>query len=426
MALFKNNKHHNYLFLFLEGLCFSLGLVFFDSSTILPLLMQRFTDSAILVGLVGMAPAFSMGLTALLAGNYGRSIKFKKSFILKISSAGRLPLWILGLTLLFFPLENPFFWAFLILAIQFVFWLADGAVFTAWTDLIAKSISGNFRGRFLSFMQIISGIISIFAAMMVSRILNLDFLNFPRNYGLLLTIGAILFTLSIFMFGSIKEKEASITTRRDSIIQLVKKLPDYFRKNVAFSRSMLTLFLCTLATIALPFYIVYAENIFGLGETEVGFFISARIIGRILGAFFYGVIGDKFGHEQGVKIFSFSTGIPVVFALLLNPGLPDNLVFILFVLIFFFIGVMQTGGWSVFMNYMIDVVNASDRTLFAGFTSLIKVPASIAPLLGGFILNKAGFLPVFLLAALFSLLGIYTSFILPAADRTSFSQSAEK
>ncbi|MFW5985542.1 MAG: MFS transporter [Halanaerobiaceae bacterium] len=418
MNLIKNNRHRNYIILFLEGIFFHVGLVFFDASTILPLLMNKFTDSSILVGLLGMAPGFSMGITAVLAGNYGRSLPYKKKFILTASSVGRLSLWILGLSLIFIPFTNPFFWAGLILFIQYLFWLADGAVFTAWSDLINKSISERLRGRFLSLVQIVGGTIAIFAGKYVTKILKIDFLSFPTNYGVIITIGALLFTFSIIMFASVREQDRSSTSKSDSPRELIKKIPVYFRSSAGFSRAMLTLFFCTLATIALPFFIVYAEKSFGLAESTVGAFVSLRIGGRIIGALAFGFVGDRLGHEKSITIFALSASIPAFMALIVKTWMPDLVILGLFYMIFLFIGIMQAGAWMAFMNYTIDLVAGNQLTLFAGFIQLVRVPASVAPFFGGLIANTGGYLTVFVLSAIFALIGTYFSLILPAAERT--------
>lgn len=408
----------NYLFLLLEGMCFNIGLVFIDGNTILPLLVEELTGSSILVGLLGMAPAFGMGVTSLIAGNYSRSLPYKKKFILKFSSIGRLPLWLLGIALLFLPTDNAIIWAFLILTIQYAFWLVDGAVYTAWTDLIGKTISGNIRGRFFSVTQLLGGGLAIFAGGLISKILNIHFLDFPSNYGLVIIIGALCFSLSIFMFSQIKENKVSSVSEKESSLELIKNIPEYLKSSRAFTKSMVILFLGTMTTISLPFYITFAKNSFGLAESEVGIFISLRIIGKFLGGIVFGIIGDKFGHEKSIIIYGFSILFPGLIAILINPSMSTTLIIILFNIIYFFVGI-QVGSWMVFMNYMIDLIPADQRTLFAGFINLVRVPASFAPFIGGFIVNQWNYTPVFVISLIFGAIGTYLAFLLPATSRTS-------
>ncbi|MFW6006363.1 MAG: MFS transporter [Bacillota bacterium] len=408
----------NYLFLLFEGICFNIGMVFFDGNTILPLLVEELTGSSILVGLLGMAPAFGMGVTSLIAGNYTRTLPYKKKFIVTFSSTGRLPLWILGLSLLLIPASNPILWALLIIGIQYSFWLADGAVYTAWTDLIGKTVSEDIRGRFFSVTQLLGGGLAIFAGGLISKILNLEFVEFPKNYGLVITIGALCFTGSIIMFSRIRENKASLVSKKEKSLELLKNIPHYLKISKPFSQSIFILFLCTMGTISLPFYITYAKTGFGLAEKQVGIFISLRIIGKFVGGIIFGYIGDKYGHEKSIIIYGFSAFLPGLLALLINPSLSENIIFILFNIIYFFVGI-QVGSWMVFMNYMIDLIPANQRTLFAGFLNVVRVPASFAPFIGGLIVSHWSYKPVFILSLIFGLIGTYFSFLLPAAERTS-------
>ncbi|MFW5986067.1 MAG: MFS transporter, partial [Halanaerobiales bacterium] len=208
-SLSRKQTYRNYVLLLVEGILFTVGMVFFDTNTILPLLMKELTGSVIMVGFIGTAPALGMGLTSLLAGNWVKSYKYKKKFMVTVSSLGRLPLWILGLSLIFISLDNVYFWGTMIIGIQFLFWLADGAVYSAWSDLMGKSINASNRGRFLGVTQIAGGIIAIIAGGFVNRLIDLEFLAFPANYGLILCIGALLFTLSILAFSGVIEKPSS-------------------------------------------------------------------------------------------------------------------------------------------------------------------------------------------------------------------------
>ncbi|HMA59990.1 MAG TPA: hypothetical protein VKN64_06830, partial [Halanaerobiales bacterium] len=76
----------NYIYLTLEGILFDVGFVFFDPTTILPLLLERLTGSAFLVGLLTMVRYLGAGIFSLLAGNWNRTLKFKKKYLIKYSA----------------------------------------------------------------------------------------------------------------------------------------------------------------------------------------------------------------------------------------------------------------------------------------------------------------------------------------------------
>lgn len=413
--LTRKQTYRNYVLLIIEGIFFTVGMVFFDTNTILPLLMEKLTGSAIMVGFIGTAPALGMGLTSLLAGNWVRPYRYKKRFIVTISSLGRLPLWILGLSLLFITTKNVYFWGTLIIGIQLMFWLADGAVYSAWSDLIGKSINSDSRGRFLGSMQIIGGIIAIMAGGIVNRILNLEYLSFPGNYGLILSIGAFLFTISVLSFAGVIEKPSS-TGKRENIINLLKLIPHYFKTVKPFSLAMTVLFFSNIALISFPFYITYARTNFGLKSSDVGILISSQIIGKMLGGLFLGFIGDKAGHEKAVLCFAVSSLIPPLMAMVLGTTVAGNSVLIISIIIFFFLGMFKR-GWIGFINYIIDLVPDHQRTLYTGLMNLIRIPAAILPVLGGLLVSAYGYTPVFVIAFSFTIIGIIIAFKLPPTGR---------
>ena len=418
-TLNKKQIYRNYFLLLSEGILFTIGIVFFDANTILPLLIKKLTGSAIMVGFIGTAPALGMGITSLFAGNWVKSYQYKKKFFLLFSSVGRIPLWILGLSLIFLSTENVLFWSFLIIGLQFLFWFADGAVYTAWADIIGKTISPDKRGRFLALMQMIAGILSVFAGGFIKTILSLEILEFPGNYGLILCIGAFLFTLSVLVVWGVVEIPSSITKREKSR-DLIKLLPQYFKANKPFSISMGVLFLCSLTTISLPFYITFAQTNYNLANGDVGILISSQIIGRMLGGLLLGLIGDKYGHEKAIIGYSIAGLIPPLLALLVALTILKINPLIIFSIIYFFLG-MFAGGGSSFMNYMIDLIAEDQRTLYAGLINVVKMPAAIAPVLGGIMVSILGYLPIFIIAIFFSILGIILSLKLPAADRTQMN-----
>ncbi|MFO7815215.1 MAG: MFS transporter [Halanaerobiales bacterium] len=400
----------NYFYLIIEGIFFDVGFVFFDPTTILPLLMNRLTGSSLLVGLLVMVRYLGAGIFSLLAGNWNRSLKYKKSFLIKYSALSRLPIWLLGLYLIFFQNDNVIFIGLFIILIQTLFWSGDGGISTAWIDVVGKTINPYQRGKFFSIRQITSGIIAIFAGYLIKYILSLESLSFPVNYGIIITIGAFIYTLSVLMFFGIQERPSQIKPK-ENLKDLFKNITFYFKNNKAFSKSMVVLGFSMLSSISLPFYIVYAKNIFQIKDSAVGIFIIVQIIGKITGGLIYGIVGDKYGHHKSILIYSIcTTSVPVI-AILSGTFFVDYIIFtysLLFLMLGFFMN-----GWPIFFNYMIDTVNNKDRSLYAGLVNVVKIPASLAPFAGGIIVKHWGYSPMFLIALLFSSIGLYFATKLP-------------
>ena len=393
----------NYIYLITEGIFFDVGFVFFDPTTILPLLMERLTGSTFLVGLLAMVRYLGAGIFSLLAGNWNRSIEYKKHFLIKYSALSRLPIWLLGFYLVFFQNDNVILVGLFIILIQMLFWSGDGALSTAWIDVVGKTIDPYQRGKFFSIRQISSGLIAILAGFVIKYILSLESLNFPANYGIIIMISALLYTFSLFMFFGIKEKPSQIKDK-ENLKVLLKNVVFYFKNNKAFSKSMVVLGFSMLSSISLPFYIVYAKTTFNIQDSTVGIFIIVQTIGKILGGLIYGVIGDRYGHHRSILIYSFCTTTVPIIAILTGLYF-SQYILILYSILYFMLGFFMN-GWPIFFNYMIDSVNKKDRSLYAGLVNVVKIPASLAPFLGGIIVNFWGYMPMFILALIFSIVGL--------------------
>lgn len=403
----------NYNLLVAEGILFTVGLVFFDPNTILPLLMERLTASAVLIGFVGAVEPFAKGLIPLLAGNWVNSMPMKKPFLITAMSVGRLPLWILGLSLIWITPANPLFWAALLLIVQLLFWFGDSAGDPAWMDMVGKSVPDTRRGRFFATRQVVGGLISVLGGTLVARILGWDQLVFPANYGVIVTIAALIYTANVGTFIGLIER-AGKTAPRLPIKELVLALPDYLRRNHAFSLTMV-IFLCVnLARLSLPFYIVFGRHSFGIGEAALGLLIPLQIAGRILGAASWGWIGDRYGHHWAIRGVAATCTIPPLLALIMawfNTWIP-HLFF--FSLLFFFLGFFLE-GWSPFINYMLAVVPERQRTLYAGLMGIGNIPVAVAPVLGGLLLQQLGYPFLFVTTAVLTGVGLLIAVRLPRA-----------
>lgn len=408
----KKTYKNNYKYLITEGILFDVGFIFFDPTTILPLLVERLTGSAFLVGLLTMVKYLGAGIFSLLAGNWNRNVKYKKKFLIKYSALSRLPIWFLGLYLIFFENDNVILVGLFIILIQTLFWSGDGALSTAWIDIVGKTINPYQRGKFFSTRQILSGLIAIFAGFVIKYILSLESLAFPANYGVIITIGAFLYTLSVLMFINIKEPPSEIK-EKESLKELFKNLKFYFKNNPAFTKSMLVLNFSMLSSISLPFYIIYAKTSFNIADSTVGIFIIVQTIGKIVGGLVYGYIGDKYGHHISTIIYSVVTTLAPIIAIFSGLFFVEYIV-ITYSILFFMLGFF-INGWPIFFNYMIDTVNDKDRSLYAGLINVVKIPASLAPFVGGIIISFSGYLPLFITALIFALISLFYSFKLPDA-----------
>ncbi len=404
----------NYLLLLAEGVLFTVGLVFFDPNTVLPLLMERLTGSAVLVGMVGAVQPLAKGIIPILAGNWITSLAYKKRFLVLMMSIGRLPLWVLGLSLIWIPAAPAFFWAGLLLLVQVLFWFGDSAGDPAWMDMVGKAVPGGRRGRFFATRQVIGGVLSVAAGAAVAAILAIEMVAFPVNYGIVVCIGALLYLANVGTFVGLVERP-SPTSRRLRLIALVRTLPHYLRANRTFGRMMVVLILYNMSRLSLPFYIVYATRGFGLGEAALAVFIPLQMVGRIGGAVIWGHMGDRHGHQRAIKVAAIVCAAPPLIAIGAGLAAPVVPALIVFAVLFLVLG-FALAGWPPFMNYMLDIVPDRDRPLYAGLMGVGYIPAALAPIAGGLLIQALSYRAVFGITTVLTIIGFVFALSLPLAE----------
>ena len=414
-AYHPHENRRNYGLLIAEGILFTVGLVFFDPNTVVPLLMERLTGSAVVIGVVGAVQPLSKGFVPILSGNFISSMPHKKGFLIVMMSVGRLPLWILGLALLWIPAAPAWFWATVLLLVQILFWFGDSAGDPAWMDMVGKAVGDDRRGRFFATRQVVGGLLSVAAGGVVAAVLGLDDLPFPANYGVVILIGALIYLANVGTFVGLVERPSK-TSARLPLGALIRRLPAYLRRNPTFARTMLVLVLFNMARISMPFFIVFGRQIFGLADSALGIIIPVQMAGRISGALLWGFVGDRFGHQRAIRGVTILSILPALMALGVSlADLPVAPV-VPFALIFFVLG-FSLEGWPPYINYMLDIVPEHERPMYGGLMGVGYVPATLAPIVGGLIVDYWSYDALFVITAVLTAAGLVVALGLPAAGR---------
>ncbi len=409
-----HETRRNYGLLVAEGILFTVGLVFFDPNTVLPLLMERLTGSAVLIGVLAAVQPLAKGFAPIVSGNWISSLAYKKRFLVTAMSIGRLPLWILALALIWVPRAPGFLWAVLLLVIQVLFWFGDASGDPAWMDMVGKSVRHDRRGRFFATRQVVGGLLSVVAGIVVAAVLGLEGLRFPVNYGVVVLIGAVIYLANVGTFVGLVERPSS-TSDRLPLGALFRGLPRYLGANRPFALTMGVLVLFNMARLAIPFYIVFGRQVFGLPDSALGIIIPVQMAGRIAGAVLWGVLGDRLGHQRAIAGVVLVSAVPSALALALTFTAPGSLAIVPFALLFFVLGFALEGGYP-FINYMLAVVPEHERPRYAGLMGIGFVPAALAPVLGGLIIQFWTYGALFAITAVLSVLALIVAFRLPPAE----------
>ncbi|HUV73145.1 MAG TPA: MFS transporter [Anaerolineae bacterium] len=390
---------------------FVTGMAFVSYTTVIPSFVNQLTDFAPLIGLAATIPNGVWLLPQLIAAKYVGTSRRKKPWVIGLSLIGR-PMYIfVGLTTVLAGNRNPW----LLLAVFFfaetVFSLTDGLSSVAWFDVLGKVIPARRRGRFYSTAQTTTGLLSMAVGVFVARVLGPGGPSFPQNYGLLFCSCSALLLVSLASFLFVKEPVQEVQRDRESWGAYLPRLSHLFAEDEQMRTINMVRLLVALGGLALPFYVVHATDVVGVGNETVGLFVSAQMLGSVIASLAMGYLNERSGSRvvsQLTVLLSLSS--PILALAVHYAHLPGDIAAYVYALVFLFIGGSYAGYMQGFMNFVLDIAPLDERPAYVGlYNTLGGTVVFVAPLLGGWLLETTSYPVLFTVAIVGTVAGLLLS-----------------
>jgi MFS family permease len=278
-----------------------------------------------------------------------------------------------------------FFWVFL-------FSFSGGFAGIVYTDIIGKFLKKGERGTLYAFKQFFSSIGFLIGGFFIALVFNMSDISYPDNYALILFMGFIGLLIASGAFWLIKEPPSK-TEKHERFSVFVKKIPKILKSDKKFSRFIIVENLTSFSLMILPFYIVYAQEIFD--TTLLSFYLFSIIIGAIISNVFWGMISKKLNSKRVVDIcISIGASIPVLSIIIVPLG-PY-----FFAIVFVLVGFIRSGRVVGFEPYLLDLAPESDRTAYLGIRGTLNILTVVLPLIGGVFIELLGYVSTFGIVAI--------------------------
>jgi MFS family permease len=159
-------------------------------------------------------------------------------------------------------------------------------------------------------------------------------------------------------------------------------------------------FLSQFATMGFSFYIIYALRQFNMDTVTAGYLTATLTISQTIANAGMGWLGDKIGHRAMLILGGF--------AAMLSAILAWNAASITwFYPIFVLTGLANVSLWTISMVMTVGFGTEAERPIYIGLSQTLTAPATIfAPIIGGFIVDAAGFIPTFSISTILSVVMI--------------------
>jgi MFS family permease len=394
----RENLKHNVTVGLWDGGLFGVALGFASFGTILPLFVSSMTTSAVLIGLVPAIHSVGWQLPQLFTASYVSRLRRYKRSVIMTTIHERVPFLGFAIVALLLPTIGQ--QAGLVITFMLLIWQGLGGGFTAnsWTSMISKIIPPETRGTFFGLQ---AGLANLFiSGSAVAAGYLLGYLDSPFNFAACFLIASVFFTLSWFALAQTREPEDTEKIIPEEKTHFWDDTKRILGKDANFNWFLTARFLSQFATMGFSFYIIYALRQFNMDTVTAGFLTATLTISQTVANIGMGRIGDRIGH-RAMLIFG-------AFAALLSAVLAWNATSILwFYPIFILTGLANVSIWTIGMVMTVDFGNETERPLYIGLSQTLTAPATIiAPLLGGWIVDSAGFIPTFSISIALSIVMI--------------------
>ena len=390
------NYSWNAVVFVLDYVFFTVALSFARPDSVLPAFVRQFTRSAPVIGLVSTVWNGSWLLPQIAAAHWISDKPRKKPYLMA-GLSGRVAFWFVALAL-WLGLADFSGW---MLTFFFVclglFAVTDGLASVAWFDVLARAIPMKRRGRVIGIAQVIGGLAGLGVGWVISLILGSPRLPFPDNYALMFTLVGVAFVPSSLALVLLREPRAEIDP----------EAPEGSRRNGwltplvedgTFRRLMVCRVLVGMVALASPFYVIHATDVLNLPDTAVGGFVAAQQVAGVAAGALLGVVSDRWGPGHTIRIGSALSVVGPLFALVAHVA-DGGLLSQAYPVVYVALGIFQSSTMLGFYNYLLEIAPNGRRPAYIGLGNTIMGVLTLAPTVGGWLLEATSYTMLFAVTA---------------------------
>ncbi|NPA28560.1 MAG: MFS transporter [Epsilonproteobacteria bacterium] len=386
----------------LHGFFLSLGTTVAEPSTILPLMVQHFGGSPMLIGFFSALQRGGAVLMQLYAAYRAQHYPRMLPYLRRVFAVRFLSWFGIGAAIWLLGPDHPTatLWAIGIGLFLFSFSAGFGAIY--FREIVAKIFTHRFRGKTMAWRQFFAGLGALLSGAVAAWVL--ERFSPPESYAYLFMLSALLMGLGLAAFATVEEPEKTRFEKK------IEKFSHFLRHALTLLRSdrqlqiqIAAFFLAYGYLMAMPFVILEAKESIHLGGKEVGLLITVQMVGAMLSNALWGYLGGR-GRYRLIALLSIIFKLLAVILAFPAHSLPA------YALIFFLFGAAGDGSRIASSNLILILAPEAKRPLYVAVQMNIVSLGMFFPVLGGALLHLAGYPLLYGLTALILLTAFALAF----------------
>ena len=392
----REDKKFNFAACLTDAVGWPLGAALFSNTTILPLFLRHLGASNTAIGCLPALYNLLMFLPGLLVVGHLNRLARARGYLFVVALIERFALLGLVPLTLLWGRTHP---GWLVAALFGLITLHAGAMGLnqpAYWVVIGKCVPAAWRGRLFGYAGGIAGVLSLGMDSLLRRLLSGPDGGFPQGYALGFLIGFLILTLSVLPLGFVREPVGQPRLDDDPHTgHYGRDSRHVWQTNPGFRRFLYGQIALTLSTLAVPFYVLYAERHLRAGTDDAADYTATLVLVASFGGLAWGAWSDRAGNKIVLLASCLCAALASVCALIAPTPL---LFFGVFALL-----ALATAGIGIAGNNIVMEYAGTPREIplyTALYNAVTALPRAAAPLLGGLLADHVGGYPaLFLLSA---------------------------
>ena len=358
----------------------SLAITIAEPSTVLPLIIEHFSQSVVIVGLFVSLLRGGAIIIQLYAAFHAQAYKRVLPYLSKVFFFRWLSWFSIGASIYFIGDTNKTLTLFFIGAGLFFFSFSAGFGAIYFKELQAKLFSKKYRGKTMANRQVAGSVASIISGGIAGYVLG----NYeaPLNYAYLFMVSSFIMGIGFVIFATIEEPEKEKVQEKEKNFGLfVKNALKILQEDKRLQLQIVVIFLSFSYYLSMPFVILHVNKSITLTGWMLGGFIMVQMVGSIVGS---SLLWRKISNYEQMLSLSFIFMI-AAFSIAL---FADDVY--LYGVIFFLFGVALDGFSISGMNLVIEIAPQEKRPIYTALQTNLTSFGLFFPILGGVLLKSFG------------------------------------
>jgi len=396
------DKFSNHIRNILHGFFLSVGTTIAEPSTILPLIVNHFGGSSMLVGFFASLLRGGAIVVQLFAAFQAQSYKLMLPYIRRVFLVRFIAWFFIGIAIIFLGEKHPGLTLFCIGIGLFVFSFSAGFGAIYFKDIIAKIFSHKFRGKTMAYRQFFSAFGGLISGAMAGWILQ--HFDAPQSYGYLFIISSFIMGFGYISFGGIDEPlKTEISQKEKSFKKFLHNSWLLLKSDKQLQVQLSTFLLAYGYLLSLPFIILDAKTNIHLDGVAIGSLITTQMVGAMISNFLWGKLSGK-GLNKLTANISISLYIIAIIIAFNASSLFE------YMCIFFIIGAAIDGNRIASGNLILVLAPPEKRPVYVALQINVISFGLFFSLFGGIILHFYGYYPLYSLTIAMLTIALVLSF----------------